>query len=31
MKSVLKKALDDLKKGAQEYKKSHDKKAEYNP
>ena len=31
MKSVLKKALDDLKKGAKEYKKAHDKKAEYNP
>ena len=31
MKSVLKKALDDLKKAPKEYKKSHDKKAEYNP
>ena len=31
MKSVLKKALDDLKQGAKEYKKAHDKKAEYNP
>ena len=31
MKGVLKKALDDLKKGAKEYKKAHDKKAEYNP
>ena len=31
IKGVLKKALDDLKKGAKEYKKAHDKKAEYNP
>ena len=31
MKGVLKKALDDFKKGAKEYKKAHDKKAEYNP
>ena len=29
--SMLSKALDDFKKGAKEYKKAHDKKAEYNP